>query len=130
MDERVYFKRAGQCTRCEEPFGGNRATAFMVRERVAWRVLGDRLALCQNERAPVCDACVTVREQAGATRAINCKGCGLPMLTPEWWRGVACSTRCARHAACGSRRHEPMLGFARARVGKRPTASAAAMLNC
>jgi hypothetical protein len=34
-----YFKRAGCCTRCEQPLGDNRAMAYMVAERVAaWRV--------------------------------------------------------------------------------------------
>ena len=49
----VYFKQSGHCTRCGDPFGGNRATAFMVREEVAWTVLADGLALTQREIVPV-----------------------------------------------------------------------------
>jgi hypothetical protein len=38
-ERRSYYKLAGHCTRCHEPFGGN-ATAFMVSESVIWQVLG------------------------------------------------------------------------------------------
>jgi hypothetical protein len=95
-DPRSYFKLAGHCTRCGDPFGGNHATAFMVREYVVWQVLGGIAALCQYETAPVCEACVTVKEQANATVATTCKGCGLPMLAPEWRIKQTCSTRCAQ----------------------------------
>jgi hypothetical protein len=95
----VYFKQAGRCTRCKEPFGGNRVTAFMVSETIAWTVLGGggyQMALTQREIVPVCEACATVSEQAAAARSVNCKGCGMPMLTREYWRGVTCSSRCAQ----------------------------------
>jgi len=61
-----YFKQAGHCTRCREPFGHN-ATAYMVREKVAWRVLS-YVAFTQWETAPVCDACVCVSEHAVVRR--------------------------------------------------------------
>jgi hypothetical protein len=47
QDKPAYYKQAGRCTRCWEPFRGNRATAFMVRERVVWQVLGN------NDLGPV-----------------------------------------------------------------------------
>ena len=61
---KAYFKNAGHCTRCEEPFGGN-ATAYMVREYVVWSTIwGGQLNLCQYETIPVCDACL--KPKAGA----------------------------------------------------------------
>jgi hypothetical protein len=66
-DGPVYFKHSGHCTRCDEPFGGN-ATAYMVREHVAWTVLSDRIALTHPQTVPVCDACVTARELANANQ--------------------------------------------------------------
>jgi hypothetical protein len=104
-DRRFYWVQAGHCTRCEEPFSGNRATAFMVAEYVCWQVLGD-WALCQHETVPVCDACVTPKEQAAATRSIACKGCGMPMLTREQWQGVTCSERCAQRERRLRNRHK------------------------
>jgi hypothetical protein len=94
----VYFKQSGHCTRCCDPFAGNRSTAFMVSETVAWTVIypDDPVALTQREIVPVCEACATAAEQAAATRAVNCKGCDMPMLSREGWWGVTCSTRCAQ----------------------------------
>jgi DNA-directed RNA polymerase subunit RPC12/RpoP len=78
---KVYVKKAGCCTHCEESFGGN-ATAYMVRERVYWRFYGDdgngnpTTGLFQHETVPVCDACVTERELENATEQATCKDCG------------------------------------------------------
>jgi hypothetical protein len=40
MEGRIYVKQAGHCTRCAEPFGGNRTTAYMVDETVAAEIFG------------------------------------------------------------------------------------------
>jgi len=97
-EQRSYFKLAGHCTRCHEPFDGN-ATAFMVSESVIWHVPGTG-GLTRPETVPACAACVTDKEQADATLALTCKGCGLPMRA-QWhllWRrhGLTCSDRCAQ----------------------------------
>jgi hypothetical protein len=89
----VYFKNAGHCTRCDEPFGGN-ATAYMVREDVAWTVLDGYTALTQQETVPVCDACVTAQELAKATIDATCVGCGQRMRLNIHWRKATCSNRC------------------------------------
>src|SRR5208337_1353707 len=65
QDKRAYHKQAGHCTRCGDPFGGSRATAFMVWEYVVWQVLGDSIALCQDETVPVCEA---LRDRQRASR--------------------------------------------------------------
>jgi hypothetical protein len=95
-DDAPYFiKSAGHCTRCGEPFGGN-ATAYMVREKIAWKfLLNDDLALTQLEIVPVCDACVTEREIEFTTVQGTCKGCGQRMKMNREWRGpICCSNRC------------------------------------
>ena len=40
MDGRAYQERAGHCTRCWTPFGGN-LIAYMVWERTVWEAIGD-----------------------------------------------------------------------------------------
>ena len=95
----AYFEQSGHCTRCGEPFGGNRATAFMVREDLAWAVYEDRLALTQRKVVAVCEACATPSERANATISADCKGCGISMLSSKRWRvapRTTCSTRCAQ----------------------------------
>src|SRR6516165_9586712 len=89
-----YFKQAGHCTRCREPFGHN-ATAYMVREKVAWRVLS-YVAFTQWETAPVCDACVCVSEHAVLAHDTTCAGCGQRMRVGVIGYTVAtvCSNRC------------------------------------
>jgi hypothetical protein len=89
-ERRSYYKLAGHCTRCHEPFGGN-ATAFMVSESVIWQVLG-------AGGLPVCAACLTDKEHGHATLAVTCNGCGLAMRA-HWhllWRKreLTCSGRC------------------------------------
>jgi hypothetical protein len=94
-----FVKNAGHCTRCGDPFGGN-ATAYMVREKVAWSFLGNddngnpTSALTQTETVAVCDACVTAAELANATEDATCKGCGQRMKLNQYWRKSACSNRC------------------------------------
>jgi hypothetical protein len=90
-----FFKQAGRCTRCGEPFADNRAIAFMVSEMVAWSVMGppgDETALTQRETVPVCSACVTPREEAAATRETTCAGCGQAMRSALAVR--TCCSRC------------------------------------
>ena len=91
----AYRKRSGACTRCEQPFGGNRFLAFMVGDEILWTIRGD-LALIGWEVVAVCEACVTAKERATATRSVDCKGCGITMLSRLRWRGMTCSTRCAQ----------------------------------
>jgi predicted nucleic acid-binding Zn ribbon protein len=115
-----YVKQAGHCTRCGDPFGGNRTTAFMVRERIIWRdnPWDGPSIFWQWETVPACEACVTPKEQDETTRSIICKGCGLSMLLPEhrrrrrtggWLTGriieQTCSTRCAQRER-RSRQHQ------------------------
>jgi hypothetical protein len=38
-----FIKQSGHCTRCGDPFGGNRWTAFMVGEERSWRPSSHRL---------------------------------------------------------------------------------------
>jgi hypothetical protein len=57
----VFVERAGHCTRCWTQFGGN-LTVWTVRERTAWEIIGD-WAIHQDKFTPVCDACVTPKEQ-------------------------------------------------------------------
>ena len=93
---KAYFKNAGHCTRCEEPFGGN-ATAYMVREYVVWSTIwGGQLNLCQYETIPVCDACLKPNEQERTTIDATCKGCGQRMRLSELWPARVCSNRCAQ----------------------------------
>jgi hypothetical protein len=85
----------------------------MVREIVAWTVLGDT-ALVQPETAPVCAACVTPAEEAWATRVSAPAAGSLCDQRLDGGRGRAqtgvpsatCARvskrrgeRCARHAA-------------------------------
>jgi len=93
---KAYFKNAGHCTRCEEPFGGN-ATAYMVREYVVWSTIwGGQLNLCQYETIPVCDACLKPNEQERTTIDATCKGCEQRMRLSELWPARVCSNRCAQ----------------------------------
>jgi hypothetical protein len=98
-----YFRHAGCCTRCEEPFGGNRATAYMVRETIAWDVLGEWAALTQRETVPVCAACVTPDEEARSTVEETCVGCGLAMRSRFGFLRV-CSNRCYQRELRARRR--------------------------
>jgi hypothetical protein len=122
-----YVKQAGHCTRCGDPFGGNRTTAFMVRERIIWRdnPWDGPSIFWQWETVPASEACVTPKEQDETTRSIICKGCSLSMLLPEhrrrrrtggWLTGrVIEQTCCSRQ--CGS-----TPSSARTHVGRRRTA--------
>jgi hypothetical protein len=104
--QRSYFKLAGHCTRCHEPFDAN-ALAFMASERVAWTGNGGRT---RTETVPVCAACVTRKERAEATLARTCKGCGLAMRV-QWQLlrrryEFTCSDRCAQRRRRLRRREE------------------------
>jgi hypothetical protein len=103
------IKNAGHCTRCGDPFGGN-ATAYMVREKVAWSFRGDdgndnpTFAMTQRETVAVCDACVTATELANATEDATCKGCGQRMKLNPYWRKSTCSNRCEQRERRARRR--------------------------
>lgn len=88
----VFIERAGHCTRCWTPFGGN-LTAWMVWERTAWEIFGDG-AVHQDKFTPVCDACVTPKEQARATKNSSCLGCGQRMAVDPRFAVRVCSNRC------------------------------------
>jgi hypothetical protein len=103
-EPKACIKRAGHCTRCEEPFGGNRAMAYMVREYVVWNTQYAIGALCQWEIAPVCAACVKPAEEAAADLVERaCEGCGLVLRS----RSVVttCSNRCTVRARRARRRN-------------------------
>jgi hypothetical protein len=95
-EQRSYFRLAGHCTRCHEPFDAN-ATAFMASESVIRPGNG---GLTRLETVPVCAACVTDNEQADATLARRCKGCGLAMRVQRRLLRrryeITCSDRCAQ----------------------------------
>ena len=89
----LYVERAGHCTRCWTPFGDN-PTAYMIWLRTAAEIFQNGFATHQDKYAPVCDACVTPKKQAEATRLAICKGCGQRMaLTPNSFIKT-CSNRC------------------------------------
>jgi hypothetical protein len=91
----TYFKNAGHCTRCGEPFITD-TSVYMVREEVAWAVYGDT-AFTQQETVPVCAGCATVKEQAHAVVSLECQGCRQRMLAYDsFQRIVICSDRCAQ----------------------------------
>ena len=104
--KRGYFKNAGHCTRCGEPFGGN-ATAYMVRERIIWRWHGDGHPMdgifWQFETVPVCDPCVTEAERENAAADTACEGCGQRMRCHKYDPRTVCSDRCAQRVR--RRRH-------------------------
>jgi hypothetical protein len=89
-------------SRCAEPFGGNRATAYMVTEKVAYEIfnLGDERFAATSDRqtAPVCAACVTPAEEADSTRERACEGCGLAMRSQFIVRTCSGGAPCA---SCG-----------------------------
>src|SRR5215475_12692041 len=102
----IHVRRAGRCTRCGEPFGGNRAIAFMAREKVAAEIFPSRdgrfLATHAWENAPVCAACVTPAEEAASDHERACDGCGLTLRSRFGAR--TCSARCAMRALRARRR--------------------------
>ena len=106
-DGPIYIKRVDHCTRCVEPFGGNRAAAYMVTEKVAYEIfnLGDERFAATSDRqtAPVCAACVTPAEEADSTRERGCEGCGLAMRSQFIVRTG--SGRCTLRALRARRRH-------------------------
>src|ERR1700676_693433 len=90
------------------------AVLYMVRENVAWKIIGDEVAFTQQETVPVCDQCVTPNElkfSSWGHEDTNCKGCGLQMklLAYRGKRGpwvpavTTCSDRCLQRA-CRVRR--------------------------
>ena len=85
---------------------GNRATAYMVSEKVAYEIfnLGDErfAATSGRQTAPVCAACVTPAEEADLTRERACEGCGLAMRSQ--FKVRTCSRRCAMRALRAPRR--------------------------
>ena len=98
----LYFKRAGHCARCAQPFG-DRTTAYMAAEIFVVRESAGA-AVRRREIAFVCAGCVTPGEAAEATVANVCEGCGQLMQSPV---AVAiCSDRCAQRARRARRRRE------------------------
>jgi hypothetical protein len=108
-DMTIYIKNAGHCTRCGDRFGDN-ATAYMVREKVAWTVRGD-IAFTQREIVAVCDACVTLDEQERCTEHVTCKGCGQRMMSQFPGARPICSNRCAQRELRSRRRAAAPLAF-------------------
>lgn len=100
----VFRERGGSCTRCWGAIGGN-AAANMVWERVAHTMFVGGLAVHTDKWTPVCDACLTVKEQAAATRTRICVECAQRMTAPLTCVSEVCSSRCyqrrlrARHRA-------------------------------
>jgi hypothetical protein len=96
----LYFKRAGHCTRCAQPFG-DRTTAYMVAE--IWRARESAgAAVMRREITLVCAGCVTPGEAAEATVASVCEGCGQLMLSPV--AVATCSDRGAQRERRARRR--------------------------
>jgi len=102
----AYFKRAGHCTRCHTAFGAN-ATVYMVMEHVVYALIGppgDELAVGQHQTVPVCEKCLTVREQPHSGvrfETMTCGGCGCRMAFDSKLRVSACSERCAQRIRRG-----------------------------
>lgn len=91
-----YFLKAGHCTRCQQPLA---SSAFMVKEKIAWRVIGsgaDALALTQKQLAPVCEACPTPKEAAAGIHTITCPGCDITFKHNGRWGRRCCSEACAK----------------------------------
>ena len=100
----VYLERAGLCTRCHAPFGGN-MPAIMVRQAVPymWGLDGNEpyVFMSADRWTPVCDACATPSEAAAATTQGDCAVCGQRMVAPPPRRrrrrrfvAPVCSSRC------------------------------------
>lgn len=85
-----YFRRPGHCTMCEVDLADE---AYMVREPVCWRVLGD-VALWSVDWTPVCEPCAGPSRSADASKTYVCGGCGLTIKSAPAWRGKVCSERC------------------------------------
>lgn len=93
-DDPIHYRRAGHCTRCEIALDD---TAYIVRDRVFWRVIGsgeNSLGLWQLEWVPVCEPCAGPSAVDKAGRSYVCGGCGMEMKGPEAWKSRVCSERC------------------------------------
>jgi hypothetical protein len=99
-------KRAGHCTRCTHPFV-DRTTAYMVADHFRVTSAGIRGAVMRREIALVCDGCVTPGEEAKATVASVCEGCGQLMLSRV--AEATCSNRCAQRERRARRRQSRRL---------------------
>jgi hypothetical protein len=95
------MKAFGRCARCKEPFGGNRATIYMVHGFVAQSIVGPYHS---KVRVPVCAGCATPIERKHAEDGPEtiCAGCGLTMRSFVPKR--VCSDRCRRRDLRARRR--------------------------
>lgn len=61
----------------------------MAVENLVWTVLGgDQVALYERRHTPVCQACASIKEDAGCTAVRVCAGCALRLrYNARAWRG-------------------------------------------
>jgi hypothetical protein len=106
-NRRHYVVNDDHCTRCEQPFGGNRAVAHMVYDLVAddhysQQELEEFPYLVRCQMIAVCDACVTDEERARLDADAICEGCDRPMRVNcfEWRQRhrYICASRCEARA--------------------------------
>jgi hypothetical protein len=100
-----YWKTAGHCTRCSQPFAPD-ALMHIVVERAIRTILGGEggLVIYNKEASPVCDTCLEPREQAPPWVDRTCGGCSHAMRFyhqpsrsrrhPGHRARVWCSSRC------------------------------------
>jgi hypothetical protein len=95
-----YFIKADHCTRCHEPLA---SSAYMVRNRVVVRMIGDDFHIYRKQKVPVCEACTAPAEAALCVNNKPCPGCGLGMKCDGNVR--YCSERCAKRLLRQRRQH-------------------------
>ena len=125
----TYFLRDDHCTRCEQPFGGNRIVAHMVWDQAADGNcygpddLDDLEAtrfIVKFQMVPVCDACVTDEERVRLDADVVCAGCDRPMRIERFHWSRRCRYICAsRCEARARRRHRRAAMSARCEACKK-----------
>src|SRR5882762_6021243 len=106
MGDLVYFKYTDHCTRCHQAFADD-AVMFMEHETIVYQLLGEgeyAFPITDVQTVPVCESCLSVKEQAETRHEVACLGCGHCMSLGNNWRVTVCSDRCAQRVRRASRR--------------------------
>ena len=103
----VYIKYTDHCTRCHQPIADD-AVMFMVRETIAWQIISgegaDAIPITNVETVPVCERCLSVKEQAEYRHDVKCLGCSHRMSITTYNPARVCSDRCAQRVRRRRRR--------------------------
>jgi hypothetical protein len=71
--------------------------------RISPARISDRSRMSVASLTPVCDSCVSPKEQDAAKKQAPCLGCGQRMMLPGHGKAI-CSNRCAQRARRAARR--------------------------